>query len=135
LEGPIGTVYTDTDASGDVMNVTLTGVTDPATGADIYTTPDNGNRFVAAKFSLTGTSGTSSDDANSDAVVIGSDGQTYSPDYSDVRGCTNFNEGEYSVGPGHTSVGCVVFQIPNGVKVAQVQWGGVYGGTPATWDV
>jgi hypothetical protein len=135
LTGPVGTAYTDTDSSGNVMTVTLTGMINPAHGADIYTTPDNGFYFVAAKFSITGVSGTSSDDANSDAAVIGSDSQTYSPDFSDVRGCTNFNEGEYSVATGATSVGCVVFQVPNGVTVASVQWGGGYGGTPAVWTI
>jgi hypothetical protein len=67
--------------------------------------------------------------------VFGSDAQTYSPDFSDVRGCTNFNSGEYSVGPSVTSVGCVVFQVPTGVKVASVQWGGGFGATPAVWTI
>jgi hypothetical protein len=135
LTGPIGTAYTDTDSSGNVMAVTLTGVTDPARGVDSYTTPNNGFHFVATKFSITGVTGTFASDANSDAVVIGSDGQTYSFDVSDVRGCTNFNYGSYSVGPTRTSVGCVVFQVPNGVKVSQVQWGSMFGGTPAIWTI
>jgi hypothetical protein len=135
LTGPVGTAYTDTDASGNVMTVTLTGITDPAQGADVYTTPNNGFHFIATKFSISGVSGTSSDDANSVAAVVGADSQTYSPDFSNVRGCTNFNEGEYSVAAGATSVGCVVFQVPNGVKVASVQWGGGYGATPAVWTI
>ena len=32
------------------MSVTLTQVIDPAQGADQFTTPDNGNRFVGAVF-------------------------------------------------------------------------------------
>src|SRR5271165_7536322 len=65
LSGPVGTVYTVTDQSGDKISVTLTRVIDPAQGADQFTTPDNGNRFVGAVFSIKGISGTFSDDANS----------------------------------------------------------------------
>jgi hypothetical protein len=135
LEGPVGTPFTDTDAQSNVMSVTLTQVIDPAKGSSSYTTPDNGKRFVGAKFKIVGVSGTFSSDANSFASVIGDDSQSYSPDFSDIAGCTNFNSGEFSVTPGASSVGCVVFQVPNSVKVAHVQWGAAFGGAPAIWDV
>jgi hypothetical protein len=38
--------------SGDKMTVTLTKVIDPAQGADQFTTPGNGNRFVGAIFTI-----------------------------------------------------------------------------------
>ena len=50
LSSPVGTIYTVTDQSGNKMSVTLTQVIDPAQGADQFTTPDNGNRFVGAVF-------------------------------------------------------------------------------------
>ncbi|HUZ70393.1 MAG TPA: DUF4352 domain-containing protein [Candidatus Saccharimonadales bacterium] len=135
LEGPVGTPFTDTDSSQNIMTVTLTAVQDPAKSTSVYLQPDNGKRFVAAKFTIVGTSGTFADDANNDASVVGSDSQTYTADFDPVRGCTNFNSGEFSVASGQTSVGCVVFQIPNGVKVAQVEWGAAFGAAPAIWDV
>jgi len=135
LEGPVGTPFTDTDASGNVMSVTLNAVADPARGANSYTVPNNGFRFVAAKFTIVGVSGTFTDDANSDAVLIGSDGQTYSFDGNSVYGCTNFNYGQYTVAANQRSVGCVVFQVPNGIKVAQIEWGAAFGNAPAIWDV
>jgi hypothetical protein len=135
LTGPVGTPYTDTDAQNNEMSVTLTQVIDPAQGANEFDTPDNGNRFVGAKFKIAGISGSFSDDANSDAVVIGSDGQSYTPDFSDIAGCTNFNAGGFSVSPGTSATGCVAFQVPQGVTVASVQWGGAFGGTPATWTL
>lgn len=135
LEGPVGTDYTDTDSSGNVMDVVLTQVEDPVHETNQFEAPDNGTRYVAAKFTITGSSGTYSGDANSDAVVIGTDGQTYTFATADVRACTNFNFGSYSVVASQKSIGCVVFQVPNGVKVAQVEWGGEFGGTPAIWDV
>jgi len=103
--------------------VTLSSVIDPAQGADQFTTPDAGKRFVATVFTIKdiGTqSGTG--DANSNAAVIGSDNQTYSFDVSNVSECTNFNEGEFQLGPGESASGCVVFQLPTAIKVAKVQW-------------
>ncbi len=135
LSGPVGTAFTDTDDSNNKMAVKLTHVMDPAQGADEFNTPDNGNRFVGAKFKITGLSGTFSDDANSDAVLVGSNGQSYQPDFSDIRGCTNFNAGSYSVSPGTSSVGCVVFQVPENVQASSIQWGSEFGGTPATWTL
>jgi hypothetical protein len=116
------------------MSVTLVKITDPAQGASSYTTPDNGKRFVGVQFKITGTSGTFSSDVNIDASLIGSDSQTYTADFSDIAGCTNFNSGTYSVTAGTTSVGCAVFQVPTSIKVAHIQWGGGYGSTPAVWD-
>ena len=135
LTGPVGTAFTDTDDSNNVMAVKLTLVMDPAHSDNEFDTADNGNRYVAVKFKITGVSGSYQDDANSDAVVIGSDGQSYTFDTADVEGCTNFNYGDFTVTPGRSEIGCVVFQVPDGVKVASVQWGGEFGGTPATWDV
>lgn len=119
------------------MTVKLTPVIDPAQGADQYTTPNNGFRFVGAVFTLNGVSGTFSDDANSDATLIGSNGQTYTFDSSGLAGVTNFNYGEYNLAPGQTSVGAVAFQVPDGVKASSVQWNGSggFGGASATWVV
>ena len=106
LSGPVGTVYTVTGQSGGKMSVTLTKVIDPAPGADQFNTAGNGNRFVGAVFTITGISGTLSDDANNDATLIGSNGQTYSADFDSIAGYTNFNNGEYNVSakyPGPTA--------------------------------
>ena len=115
------------------MSVTLVQIIDPAQGANQFETPNNGFRFVGAKFQLTGTSGSFSGDANNDANLVGSDGQTYTADFSSIAGCTNFNDGEYNVTTGTSSTGCVTFQVPQNVKVTSVQWGGEFGATPATW--
>lgn len=117
------------------MTVKLTQVIDPAQGADQYTTPNNGSRFVGAVFTLNGVSGTFSDDANSDATLIGSNSQTYTFDASNLASVTNFNNGEYNLTPGQTSVGAVAFQVPDWVKVSSIQWGGTFGSSAATWTV
>lgn len=137
LSGPVGTVYTVTDQSGDKMTVTLTKVIDPAQGADQFTTPGNGNRFVGAVFTITGISGTFSDNANNDATLIGSNGQTYTADFDSIAGYTNFNNGDYNVNAGENSVGAVTFQVPLTVKVTKIEWSanGGFGGAPAEWLV
>jgi hypothetical protein len=135
LSGPLGTVYTVTDSSGNQMTVTLAKVIDPAQGADQFNTPNNGFRFVGAVFTLKGVSGTFSDDASSDASVIGSNGQSYTADFDSIAGYTNFNSGEFNLTPGQVSVGAVTFQVPVGVKVASVQWGSGFDSSVATWTL
>ena len=97
--------------------MTLLKITDPAQGADQYTTADAGKRFVAASLKIMN-SGTSSyqDDANNNITLIGSDNQSYTFDSSTVSGCTNFSNGQYTLAAGESATGCVVFQVPNGVQ-------------------
>jgi hypothetical protein len=119
------------------VSVTLTKVIDPAQGADQFTIPNGGNRFVGAVFTISGVSGRFSDDANNDGTVIGSDHQTYTPDFSSIAGYTNFNSGEYNVSAGENSIGAVTFQLPLTVKVAKIEWSADsgLGGAPAEWLV
>jgi hypothetical protein len=135
LSGPVGTSYTVTDPNGNKISVTLARVIDPAQAADQFTTPQSGNRFVGAVFNIKGTSGTFSDDATNDATVIGSNGQTYTADFDSIAGYTDFNNGEFSVSAGESSVGAVTFQMPLAVKVSKVEWSanGGLGGAPAEW--
>lgn len=107
----------------DTLAVTLTKVIDPATGADQFTTPDAGNKFVAAEFSIknTGTQ-TYHDDANNNVTVIDSSTQAHTSDVNSVSDCTNFNLGEYTLAPGDTESGCVVFQIPQNASVSKAQF-------------
>jgi hypothetical protein len=135
LTGPIGTTFTDTDATANVMKVTLTQVIDPAHGGP-YETPTNGDRYVAAKFTIVGVSGTFSSDANINASLIGSDGQTYTSGGATIAGCTNFNYGTYTVTPGASTTGCVAYEVPTSVHVVQIQWGDILSsGAPASWAV
>jgi len=105
------------------LSVTLTQVIDPASGADQYTTADAGKRFVAVDMKITN-NGTAafSDDANSDVTLIGTDNQSYTADFDSVSECTNFNSGQFTLSPSESSTGCVVFQVPNGVNTAKVQF-------------
>lgn len=134
----VGSTLAVTDEYGNKANVTLQNVIDPAQGADQYTTPDQGKRFVGAQFQITDTgSRTFSGDANNDAVLIGSNSQSYTTDLNSIAGCTDFNDGAYTVASGQNAVGCVTFQVPIGVSVSKVQFTPSSGlaNTTAQWVV
>jgi hypothetical protein len=119
----IGSSFRVSDDNGDAYRVILAKVIDPAQGADSDNTPDNGKRFVGTVFTITALTGSPQDeDANNDAAIIGSNGQTYTADFDGIAGYTNFNDGSIDVAQGETVRGAVTFQVPDGVKVAEVQW-------------
>jgi hypothetical protein len=82
-------------------------------------------RPIAVELSLTNMSGeTISSDANSDSVVIGTDGQSYTFALGvERKGCSDFAYGSFTLSAGAHDVGCVVYELPTGVQVAKVQWG------------
>lgn len=123
----------DTITLGDLA-VTLTKVIDPATIANPYEPVDAGNRLVAVEVNLQNTgTGTISDDANSDVTLIGSDSQSYDFDISgDVNECTNFHYGEYTLGSNDSESGCVVFELPDGINPAKVQF--AYNSNAGEWQ-
>lgn len=133
----LGSYFNVKDGSGDTYRVTLAKIIDRAQGADQFTTPDHGNRFVGVVFTITALSGSPQDeDANNDAAVIGSNGQIYTPDISSITGYTNFTNGQINVAQGEKVKGAVTFQLPIGVKVTRVQWSAASGfGSTVQWNV
>ena len=119
----VGDYFDVKDSSGDTYRVTLVKVIDPAQGADQFTTPDNGKRFVGTVFTVTAISGSpKNEDANSDASVVGSNGQTYTSDFNSIAGYTDFSNGQINVAQGQSVTGAVTFQVPVGVTVTRVLW-------------
>jgi hypothetical protein len=119
----IGTTLKVLNQHKQYESVKLIAVTDPAQPGDSFTTPDSGKRFVGVQLQITNQSkGTDSDDANNNTSIIGSNEQVYSADVSTLAGCTNFNNGTYTLTQGATEVGCVSFQLPMGVAVAEVAY-------------
>ena len=133
----VGSTLSFQDDSGVPYTVTLTQVIDPAQGADEFTTPNPGDRFIGAMFTITDTgNGATSDDANGDATVVGTDDQTYQADFDSLAECTNFNDGEYQLNPGESATGCVTFQLPIGVSVSKVEWSpDIFDSTFGEWSV
>jgi hypothetical protein len=111
------------DSSGNTYGVALTKIIDPAHSID-QIIPGNGERFVGAVFTIKAISsdGPQQQDAESNAALVGSDGQTYLPDIIPIVGYTDFAVGEIHAVPGESTIGAIAFQVPTGVKVSKVQW-------------
>jgi hypothetical protein len=118
----IGSSFVVQDASGNTYRVTLFKVVDPAHGAGLFNAPDRGTRLVAAVFRITAVTGSLQEDADNDAGLVGSNGQTYLYSFDDIVGYTNFNNGVIQVAQGGTTTGAVSFQVPDGVLVTDIQW-------------
>jgi hypothetical protein len=123
---PVGSTFQlqdqDNNGKNTTYKVTLTKVVDNATPDNSFDTPPAGDRLVGAEFSITGLSGTSQDDANGDATVLGTNKQIYQFGLEGLADGTNFDGGDWSVGPGQTEVGWVSFDVPDSVGVASVRW-------------
>ncbi len=119
----LGSYFDAQDSSGDTYGVALTKIVDPARTTD-QITPDSGDRFVGAVFTVKGISGDGpqQQDAEDNAALVGSDGQAYIPDIVPIHGYTDFAVGEIHAPPGESTIGAVTFQVPMGVKVSKVQW-------------
>ena len=103
--------------------VKLLAVQDPAQPGDSFSTPDAGKRYVGVELQITNqTKGNDSDDANNNTSLVGSNRQVYSSDVASIAGCTNFDSGNYTLEQGSTEIGCVTFQVPNGVTIAKVNY-------------
>lgn len=135
--GGVGTSFTTQDNSGHTYRVTLVKIIDPAQGANQFYTAAAGKRLVGAVFTITAVQGTPQDeDANLDATMVGGNGQSYTADFAQIAGYTNFSYGTIKVSQGQSVTGAVTFQIPTGVQVTRVQWtGGAFGNNAVTWNL
>ena len=109
--------------------IQLTRIVDPATKGS-FVSPATGDRFVATEFRISDPDTqpmTGLTAFDNDATIVGSDGQTYSTDgLATASGCTSFHNGPDEIVSGQSIAECVVFQIPTGVSVSEVQvigWG------------
>lgn len=138
LDGPAGTTYTVTGSNGPngsttSYDVTMVRAVQHATLGQYGQLTNGGDHVTAAEFTIAGKSGQTSDNANSDAVAVGTDGQDYTSAYDTITEGTNFDSGDFHVGPGQSVTGWVTFELPAGVKIASVQWT-PGGGQTATWQ-
>ena len=133
-DGAIGSTFTVTASDGSSYDVTLDAVKQSVyPGA--YETPQNaGDHFAAAQFTITGDTGSTSDDANSDASALGADSTQYGYT-ANVDTLPEFNSGLFNVSPGVTVKGWVAFELPAGAEIASVQWAPSIGGSAATWTL
>ena len=116
--GHVGQFITLNYPGGGIERITVTTITDPATGGDAITTPSSDDRFVGVtmKVDSTGTAAVKSYGDDLGMVIVGSDDQQYTPDYSaTLAGCQPFAGGSWDIDPGDSLTGCVAFDVPTGV--------------------
>lgn len=135
--GVTGASFSLSDGGGISYQVTLVKVIDPAQGANQFSTPDSGKRFVGVVFRIKGLTGSpQGEDANNDAVLVGGNEKDYQADLNGIAGYTNFDDGAIHVTPGQTVTGAVAFQVPANVTVSTVQWTALSGfGPMVEWNV
>jgi hypothetical protein len=135
--GPLGATLAVSDSSGTKLDVTVKKLIDPAGGANSYSKPASGKRFVGVKLRVKNiAASTYQNNANNETVVVLSDGKTRHANYKPIASCGNFDNGQIKLKSGAASTGCVTFQVPDGQKVVKVSYGNtVFPGTTAQWRV
>jgi hypothetical protein len=108
-------------SAGEQVSVTVTKVYNYAQPADQYNEPTAGEKLfaVALRFKNTGSSEYSDSPGNS-VTIYDSNGGSYQTDFYDAIECSSFQP-TINVQVGSSSVGCVVFDVPNDAKITKVQ--------------
>ncbi len=118
---------------GNGLQVTVQQIIDPASSGNQYLSADAGKRFVAVKLQIVNKGTTAyNDNANNNVSLVGTDNQNATLSFYPITECTSFSSGTYTLSAGASATGCVVFQVPNGVNTAKVQFqtnSGVSGST------
>jgi hypothetical protein len=118
-------------------DVTVLKVVDKAKGADEFTTPDAGKRFVAVQFRITNTGAKAySDSPSNGAKVVDTEGQGFDSWIADTTAGPSF-PGEVDLAPGATAKGFITFEVPKAAKLDKVQFALDSGFADQTgqWDV
>jgi hypothetical protein len=126
------------DDNGIQYTVQPLGIIHPAQPSNQFDAPPAGAILVAVVFRVKDISAKHSvtDDADVDADVIASDDETYQASFDTVTECTNFDSGQFTLGPSESVTGCVVFELRKGLRATEVQWQAGFGdGGSAEWHV
>lgn len=107
---------------GTQLAVTMVKWVDPAKGADEYTVPDSGKRFVAVQVSIVNTGKSVYDDSPTNGLQIADDkSQRFDSDFNEVSAGPAMAS-EIKLAPGDKAVGYVNFQVPKTSKVTRIQF-------------
>lgn len=122
---------------GEKMAVTVTRIISHARPASEFDALGSGKRLYAVQFRLHDIgSAAYSDSPSNGAAVVDSSGQSYQSALGDVAGCESF-PGAENIAAGDSGLGCIVFQVPAGAKITNVQFTLDSGMGPQTgqWDI
>jgi hypothetical protein len=123
------------DGQGHSASITLVRVVDPAQGADQYTTPSAGDRFVTTEFKIVNTGNAFQPEPGSDATVFDTASHSFSSTYQEaVQGCPAFAS-NLTLTHDETADGCVTFEVPTGSVLQKIQYSEQSGGGSAAWTL
>ncbi|MET9699389.1 hypothetical protein ABZY31_21015 [Streptomyces sp. NPDC006529] len=131
VSGPVATTATDPTGEtislrgnrpGELLDVTLVAVTDPAAPRAAHALRDPAGRLVAVEFRLLNT-GTAAyaDPPRSGSYLLDADGERYSGVALPTTAGAEFTEGR-SLAPGDSATGCVTFELPQDARASAVQF-------------
>lgn len=119
------------------LAVTLVKIVDPAKGADEFTVPDAGKHFIAVQVRVTNKgAAVYSDDPAAEVKVKNAAGESMSMAFATTTAGADMPNSVDLV-PGDTALGFVDFQVPDGQRIAQVQYAVIsFGGdNVAQWTI
>lgn len=119
----LGDTIDVTDLQGAKLAVTLEKVDAKTTATDGFSTPDSGKQYYAAQFQIKNVGGTAWSDAVDNCAKVGdASGQQFQTDIvSSISSGAMFPD-TVNLAAGGVSLGWVIFQVPTGDKVTQVQF-------------
>jgi hypothetical protein len=107
----------------ETADVTLVSVVDSPEGADEYTKPADGKRYVAVQFKIKVTGTKAYSDAPDNCVkLLDGQGQSYPSTVADTKAGASFANGSVNIAPGDTALGFVTFEIPKDTKIDKAQF-------------
>jgi hypothetical protein len=141
LTGTVGTAFevSGTDENGNITHykVQIVKWIPVAAPDNSFDAAPKGHFLAAAEFKITGVSGQSQNDADTTTQMISTTGHLAEDNIGGIKDGTDFNGGDFSVGPGQVEVGYVSFIVPISQKINTIQWSddGFTGGPVVTWKV
>lgn len=116
------TLDIDGSQPGDVLQVTVTKVVDPAPAKDEFLTPDPGKRFVAIRIKIVNKGhAVYSDDPQADVKAKDAAGEDMELAFGGTAAGADMPS-SVDLSPGDSQLGYVAFSVPNGQKITQVQY-------------
>jgi hypothetical protein len=104
------------------MKVTVAKVVNPATPAQDFSKPKAGNKFVALEIALENAGqAVYSDSPTNGAMLIDGEGQQFRSTFHDVQEGQSFG-GTATINTGDSRKGVIVFEVPEGAKLAKFQF-------------
>ena len=119
----IGTLVSLHDQTGNPLDITALKFLDNNQGADSFTKPQAGKRFISVQFTVknTGTK-TLSDSMDNDVTIYDTQNQAYQAAFDQVLDCQEFPSGQLQLGPGETGTGCLTFEVPQSASIPKVKF-------------